>query len=346
MLDSTAVRMLAAPGQGMYESFYFRGTSADCQQAFWLKHNMLRMRGSAEVRLEAALILFDRVSHRTRAVYTSETMDKDRFARLSKIARNWDHVAMEVQNGSVEISRSHVAGRIAGEGGHAKWRLQLRPSGVKLRQFPAEALYRMRWPKHKVLTRDCHLGFHGSVAAGDMAFSGDFHGMNGHNWGSAHSHTYAYANCTQFQGQPHAYFDGFSARVALAGDRLVTPCLSMASLLLHGQWHHFNSLLRAPRQKVDRLDDYGWQATLRNGTHSLEVEIDGGSPQAVPWAALHYDNPDGHRSVIKNTKFGSIQLRLRARTGEIEDELLSEACELETLLPGRQPTGPGYVGVP
>ena len=53
------------------------------------------------------------------------------------------------------------------------------------------------------------------MTAGDLSFTGDFHGMNGHNWGSSHSHTYAYANCAQFQGQAQAYFDGFSARVGL-----------------------------------------------------------------------------------------------------------------------------------
>ncbi len=345
MLDSTAIRLLATPGQGLYESFYFRGTSSDSQQAFWLKHNMLRMQGSPDVRLGAALILFDRVANRTHAVYSSEVMDKDRFARLSQIARNWDHVAIELRNGArVEITRAHLAGDLFGEGGHARWELQLRPSGVKLRQFPFPALYDLPWPRHKVLTRDCMLGFHGSVSAGGMTFSGDFLGMNGHNWGSGHSHTYAYANCAQFAGHPHAYFDGFSAKVALAGGRLVTPHLSIASLLLHGQWHRFDSLLRAPRQKVQRLDDYGWQAQLRNRTHRLEIDIDGGAPDSVPWAALNYDNPDGHRSVVKNTKFATIQLRLCALTGEVEDELASEACELETLLPDNRPASDGYIG--
>src|SRR6185295_2628182 len=59
MVDSTAIRMHAEPGRGMYESFYFRGTSEDGKHAFWLKHNMLRYRGSGDVWLECALILFD-----------------------------------------------------------------------------------------------------------------------------------------------------------------------------------------------------------------------------------------------------------------------------------------------
>jgi hypothetical protein len=346
LLDATAIKMPAEPGVGMYESFYFRGTGADGMQAFWLKHGMLRYRDSGEVWLEAALVLYDRADHRTRAVYSREALDPERFSRMSSQARDWEHVALEVSNGSsVEIGHGHVAGRLVGEGGKARWDLQLRRSGMKLYPFPHAAMYSLPWPGTKLLTRDCHMDFHGSLRAGDLAFTGTFHGMNGHNWGSAHAHTYAYANCAQFRGRDtHAYFDGFSARVGIARGLVATPYLSMASLHTGRHWHHFNRLVDAPRQKVRRLDDHGWRAELSNGTHRLEIDIDGVSPAALPWAVLHYQQPNRKRAVVKNTKFAALKLRLCRANGEVEDELFSDACELETLLPGNVPRTEGYIG--
>ena len=346
MLDCTAIRMPAEPGRGTYESFYFRGTSADGMHAFWLKHGMLRYRDSGEVWLEAALVLYDREDNRTSAVYSREALDPERFSRMSSQARDWEHVVLEAANGSsVEIAQGHVAGRLVGEGGKARWDMKLRRSGMKLLPFPHEAMYRLPWPANKLLTRDCHMDFHGALRAGDLAFTGTFHGMNGHNWGSGHAPTYAYANCGQFAGgkDHHAYFDGFSARAKLAGG-LASPHLSMASLHIAGQWHHFNSLLQAPRHEVKRLDDYGWRAELSNASHRLEIDIDGGTPASLPWAALHYDQPDRKRVVVKNTKFATLKLRLCRRTGEVEHALFSQACELETLLPGNVPAGDGYIG--
>src|SRR5437764_344217 len=109
MLDATAVRMRAEPGRGLYESFYFRGTSPDGQHAFWLKHNMLRYRGSSEVWLQGALVLFDRAANKTAAVYSQEAIGADRFARALGLAKDWDHVALAMSNGtSVQIGPNYL----------------------------------------------------------------------------------------------------------------------------------------------------------------------------------------------------------------------------------------------
>lgn len=346
MPDSTAIRMQAAAGRGSHESFYFRGTTADGRQAFWLKHSMLRYHGSGDVWLEASLVLFDRASHRTSAVYSHEALDGERFSRMSQVARDWEHVALDVRNGSVvEIGRARLGGELVGEGGRAHWDLQLRRGGMALVAFPHDAMYRLPWPATKVLTRDCRIEFHGSVWAGDLAFSGTFHGMNGHSWGSRHAHAYAWANCGRFLGQGDSvYFDGFSARVALAGGRMLTPYLSMASLHAGGRWHRFNRLRDMPRHIVRQLDDHAWKAELHNASHRLEIDIDGGSPASLPWVALHYEQPDRQRAVVKNTKFAAIKLRLFRRNGELEDEMSSDACALETRLPGNRPDNEGFLG--
>lgn len=347
MPDPTAVQLPARAGRGLYESFYFRGTSADGRLAFWLKHNMLRHHGSDEVALEGSLVLFDRARNLTRGVYSRLPLDGGRFGRMTGVARDWEHVALDLPNGSaVEIGQRHLRGRFKGEGGYAEWDLQLHRGGLGLAHFPHEWMYRAGWPRKKLLTRECHMDFRGSLRVGELRHSGVWHGMNGHNWGSEHAHSYAYANCAQFEDGREAYFDGFSAKVALARGAWVSPWLSMASLHTGGRWHHFNSLLRAARQRVRRLDDHGWQATLSNGSHRLELEIDGATPATLPWVAVHYEHPDRSRSVVKNTKFAALRLKLLRADGTLEDELAGQACELETLLPGHRPPSAAYFGTP
>lgn len=348
MMDSAAIQMEAQPRRGLYESFYFRGQSVDGRLAFWLKHNMLRHEGSDEVALEGALILFDRERNRTRGVYSRQPVDGERFARTVGQARDWEHVALDAPNGSVvEIGRQHLRGRLVGEGGYAEWELQVHREGLQLLHFPHEWMYRARWPRKKLVTRECHMDFRGTVRVGDMSCSGVWHGMNGHNWGSEHAHAYAYANCAAFDEVEDAYFDGFSARVSMAGGRLISPWMSMASLYCAGRWWAFNAVLDAVRHRPGRVDDYGWDVALSNGTHRLEVTADGATPGTLPWVALHYEHPDRKRSVVKNTKFARLHLRLsRLADGGVEQELSSDACELETLLPHNRPDGPAYFGAP
>ena len=346
MLESTAILMQAEPGRGLYESFYFRGSTPDGKHAFWLKHNVLRYRGSDQVWLEGSLMLFDRTTNRTSGVSSRQALDHQRFARMSSQAVDWEHVALDTPDGSiVKIGRAHLGGEFAGEGGRAHWDLQVNRSDMELRHFAHEWMYRLPWPSSKLMTRDCHVDFLGSVWAGDLAFSGMFHGMNGHNWGTRHAHTYGYANCAVFTGRENAYFDAVSARVRAAG-MVVTPFLSMASLHTGKRWHHFKRLRSAASHVVKELGDYKWRAEFFNETHRLEMEVDGGTPATVPWVALNYDNPDRTRSVVKSTKFANLKLRLIARGGAVEDEFTSDACELETLLPGNVPADENFFGKP
>lgn len=349
MIDPIAIRLpLQRPGTGLYESFYFRGTAPDGRTAFWLKHNLLRYRGERTVWVENALVLFDRGARATRTLYQKEELGPDAAARLFAEARDWDHLSFRFANGSFfEISRERLRGRIQAEDGDATWELTLERSDEVLYHLSRDRLYTLPLPKKKLLTRDIRLGFDGTLRGRDMSFAGRFLGMNGHNWGTEHAHAYAYANCAEFTGGEDAFFDGLSVKLALAGGRLKTPWLSLAALKVDGRWHRFDSLLAAMRHPVSALSDFRWSAQLTNATHRLQVEIDGGTPQNEPWVALHYQHPDRRVSVVKNTKFAALTLRLFERRATTPlRELTSGVCELETLLPSNLPRGPGYVGTP
>lgn len=344
-MDPAALVLGRARG-GLYESFCFRGNSRDGRHAFWLKHNLLRRRGEHGVLLETALILFERKTGRVVTAHDREDLGPAAFAALAR-AHSWEALSASLASGSFfEIGRARLRGKLHTPRGRAAWDLALLRSDEVLWHFPSPRMYTLPLPARKLLTRDCFLQFSGRLSAGDMVMEGEFVGINGHHWGSEHAHEYAYGGCNLFREDAGACFDGFSARLALPG-RLRTPHLSMAMLRANGEWHCFNAAGRAYRHRVDALDDYRWKVQMKNETHRLDISIDGANPRIEPWVALHYEHPDGRRSVVKNSKFATGRLRLFERGHQVPvAELSSECFELETLLPGNVPGDRGYVGVP
>lgn len=326
-IDPAQVRL--TPGtSGLYESYYFRGTSPDGSNAFWLKHNLLRYRGDDSCKVECTVILFDKIANRVTAAHDQTTVGGDRLTAFGP-NRQWDNATFEFGSGAhFEISASSLKGKLPG----AAWTLHLARSNETLFHFTPPALYTIGWPKKKVLTRDCRVTFTGELSIGDHKIAGTFVGMNGHNWGTEHAHRYAYANCNMWEGGEEAIFDGFSAKVRVAPG-ITSPFVTLAALKVGELWHHFNRLSAAPWSRVSHLSDYRWAFSAVNRTHRIEAHIDGADPASRPWVALNYHHPSRAQSVVKNTKFATGTIRLiDSASGRCAHEMHSNLFELETLL--------------
>lgn len=329
MPDVAPARIRLAPGtSGLYESYYFRGTSPKDGTAFWLKHNLLRYRGEAAVGVECTLSLFDRASNRVSAAHDQTILEPAQLRALTQ-GGDWDTQQFAFPNAShFAIGEATLKGALS----NAAWDLTLTRSNETLLHFTPLSLYRIGWPKKKVLTRDVRIVFEGELKVGDHRISGTFVGMNGHNWGTEHAHRYAYANCQLWDGGEDAIFDGFTAKVRVAPG-LTSPYVTIASLKVGGTWHHFNRLIAVPWSRVSHLSDYRWTFSSQNHTHRLEVAIDGTDPRTRPWIALNYHHPSRALSVVKNTKFANGTIRLiETASGRCTHELRSNVFELETLL--------------
>ncbi len=326
-IDPTQIRLRPETPE-LYESYYFRGTSPDGRNAFWLKHNLLRYRGAAATKIECTLILFDRADNRVLAAHDQTELAAAQFAGFGE-HHDWDNVSHRLPSGSnFKIAASNLSGALP----NAAWTLALQRSNETLLHLTPPALYRIGWPKKKVLTRDVRVTFDGELAVGGTKIAGRFVGMNGHNWGTEHAHRYAYANCQLWDDGSDAIFDGFSAKVRIAPG-VTSPFVTIASLKAGGLWYHFNRLQAAPWGRVRHLSDYRWTFAARNKTHRLEVDIDGGAPAKRPWVALNYHHPSRGLSIVKNTKFATGTIRLiETATDRLTQELRSNLFELETLL--------------
>lgn len=346
MIDPAALIMARTRG-GLYEAFYFRGHSLDGQQAFWLKHKLLRREGGRGVMLEVTLVLFDRKSGEVITAHDREDLSPVSFSALSR-AQHWEALSANLASGSFfEINRERIRGKIHGMRGSAAWEAVLTRSDEVLHHFPYAQLYKLPFPNSKILTRDVYMQFKGRFSVGNKVVEGDFVGINRHSWGTEYAHEYAYAACNKFDEEETACFEGFSAKLRLAAGFLRTPSLSVAALKAQGQWHYFNVPRRAYPPRVNALHDYQWSLTLHNATHRLEVSVNGANPRLQPWLAVHDEHPGGACSVVKNTMFarGRVQLFENKQASPLL-ELTSDDFELETLLPANVPADHAYIAVP
>ena len=316
---------------GIYESYYFRGNHSDGRHAFWLKHNLLRFKGEKKIRLDNIFIYFDRSSKSAPLVLQqSKILSDDEISKMRN--SDWDNFKINFEGDDYFFIAS---GKVNGKIGELEWNFKLQRSNVSYFHFDKKWFYRGFFPKKKILTRDIDLGFSGEIKLKDNTVSGEFKGMNGHNWGKEHAYCYAYADANQFtdmQGNAvSAFFDGFSAKIKIAGCK--TPYLSSGALLLNHKWYVFNQVLSSYKHEVRQLDARNWCVSFLSDTHKLEVDIIGTcSEQSIPWVALMYDHPSGRVSKVENTKFAKAHLRLY-ENDQIMSELKTDFFELETLFP-------------
>ncbi len=313
--------------RGLYESFYFRGNRVGGGPSFWLKHNLLRFSDSDRVMVETTMIGFPERGDEPRVLRKScET--------VTPPGPDWDAISFDYGDGSFfSITRDALSGAIHTAEENVSWDLRLSRSDEPYYHFASPWLYRSPFPKKKILTRDTLMGFDGVIqwgGRGAESWSGSFIGMNGHNWGTEHAYTYAYADCNEWQGGRTAYFDGFSAKIKIAS--ATTPFLSLCSLRTEHGWFHFNKLLSAHRHRVRLLTNRSWSVAFESDGFILDVEIEG---EGRTWASLRYLHPNRSESMVENTKTARGALTLTDKgTGRIVDRWFSDRFELETLLHG------------
>lgn len=331
--------------RGIYESFDFRGLTADGRHAFILKHTLFKpWFGTGTVTI--ALICFDRKTAKSQTLSECEDLTPA-YEKQFKQAKSWESCSFAFASGSFfDISREMLRGKIHSHQGTVSWNLHLQRQDEVLHQLPQGLCFELPWPRHKVQVRDCFLKFHGKVQGAGVMLSGSFEGSNHHYWGDGYPVEYAAAQCNHFVEDESAFFYGFSARLSIA-KLMTSPYISMASLKLHGRWYNFNDTLQSVRHQLEALDNYRWRITFFNADYGLDVDIDGGNPRINAWTGWHAEQSWGGRSVIKTTPFATGTMTLYQRNSKkLVAELTTRNFELKTLLPENESQSSGFSAEP
>ena len=225
---------------------------------------------------------------------------------------------------SLEVAGVHYDGkRLRGEvvHGNARIRFDLSLSvrdAAPLVPFPYASMYQGAFPKTKLVSPIVDALAEGEVEI--VAESGNrrwevagWPAMQGHNWGTGHADTYAWAHVNAWnerEGRELA-FEGFSAEVRL-GKHFTTPLVTIVAVRHRGVRYEatgVSELLRA-RGTLENLRR--WTFAARQAGATIEGSISLRDDDVV---GLYYPNPDGEMTYCLNSKLASATVRFEPAGG-------------------------------
>ncbi len=178
--------------------------------------------------------------------------------------------------------------------------------------FPHASLYRGPFPKSKLVSPIVDALADGEVEVLTPNSVRTWRvekwpAMQGHNWGTRHADTYAWAHCNSWN-EPEGrdvVFEGFSAKVRL-GKAMRTPLVTVVAVRYRGVRYEaraIGELLRG-RGGIDNLRR--WTFAARQAGANIEGSFVLRDEDIV---GLYYPNPDGEMTYCLNSKLARATLR-------------------------------------
>lgn len=313
------------------ESWFLRANDPNSPRAIWIKSTVLcKADGSAVAEAWASVFDGDATLavRETVPIREAEVLGGDR-PLVTEIAGT----AMRLETDSGSASGTLEAG-----GGKLAWNLTFTREpgalGAPLSLLPSRRLIDAPVPKNKLLTPFPVAGFAGSVTWNGQDWDlGGWLGMQGHNWGQAHSPEYAWGQCvfTDDAARPFAMLEGASGRVQLGP--VTTPLLSMLTVRRGGREYRFDRLVNLWRQDP-KIEFPAWRLRMKGAAGQAELVMRGDPNRMV---CLGYDNPDGRRSYCLNSKTAEVTLRVDPANEDGFECRSSFGGALEFLQPAEHP---------
>jgi hypothetical protein len=311
-------RVLCGPGaRGLYESNYLKANDPSGRGALWIKYNLLAPVDESRPRFGELWAVVWRGPGQRPVVVKEIVAESDITTGAFELA---------IDMGGATLREDRALGHIDSEGHEISWDLRLEEGDSPLFHFPLPSLYRIGFPKKKIMTPRPRQVYRGSVTVDGRQVEVDgWVGLRGHNWGSEHAHSYAYGNANLWEQPGSWVFDAFSARIQLGPT--LSPWLSAGVLRLPKSELAYNQPWRW-MNRTAHVDFPSWSCTFRNSTSAARARwtLD---PEDV--VGLRYLHPSGRVSYCYNTKYATLELDLE-RQG-LREQRVSHLAELELLTP-------------
>lgn len=293
------------PGKDSHvESWFLRLNDPASARALWLKATVLFSDDGSKA-AEAWCSIFD--ADRTAAIRDTIPFDE---ATISAADGPLDASISDLRLHLDEDS-GYTSGSLSNDEVDISWDLRLDREGNELGEplslLPTARLIDAPFPKNKLLTPFPVARFRGTVRWGDETWNvDDWIGMQGHNWGAAHSPEYAWGQCVFVDdaNEPFAMVEGASGRIELGP--VNSPLLSMLTVRRAGKEYRFDKLVDLWRQSPE-IDFPEWSLTMKSSDGRAQLSMKGLPAHMV---CLGYDNPDDVRRFCLNSKTATVTLRV------------------------------------
>jgi hypothetical protein len=308
------------PGTDHVESWFVRANDPGSPRAVWLKATVLTKADGTAV-AEAWCSVFDgtrTAAFREQVPLTEAHFDMDGSGTVGPL-----RLTLTPGGGS-------SAGELASAAGRVRWDLSFErrpgPLGEPMGLLPSARMLDAPFPRNKLVTPFPVAGFAGGLTWDDQPWDlTGWVGMQGHNWGAAHSPEYAWGQCVF--PDDGTVVEAASGRIEI-GSR-TSPLISMLVLRRGGEELRFDRLLDLWRQRP-RLDFPRWTLEMRGRAGEVRLEMVA-DPAAM--VCLGYDNPARARSYCLNSKTARVRLDVRPRRGAAYTLTSEHGGALEFLRP-------------
>jgi hypothetical protein len=318
-IEPNGVRFDPARSRGHVESYFLKINDPQRPRALWLKATILhREKTPAESAVaESWVVCFDRehghVGHKT-----TIPIGDARFGKGPDL---------DVEVASCTLSGARAHGAIE----DVAWDLALEPHAPPLYVYGGARMYRGRLPSQKSLSIFPDLTTSGTVRVrGETWNVAGWRGSLGHNWGTRHTHLYAWGQISAWdaigaspENASDLVFEGATGRVALGP--LVVPPLSVFAVRWRGVRYEWNALSQIPKNRGHIVDLRRWTFSASNALGSIEGELEADTNDFV---GLGYENPNGKMTYCLNSKLARARLRLEL-SGRAPFEATSQSAALE-----------------
>lgn len=290
--DPNRLRFDGSRTHGHVESYFLKLNDPTGRRALWLKATILARLGAQPV-AEAWAIAFDRDGTHVAAKEVVPWRSRC-FAETG--------LGVAVARLVFESGRAH--GEVTSGGQSIAFDLSFTTDGAALFPLPP-ATYRLPFPRAKAVTPFPDARFTGWYSIdGERIEVASWHGMQGHNWGRAHTELYAWGHCNQWDDGEDLVLEGATARVRVGP--LLTPPTTVLCVVHRGVRH----LFRGARELVTSrgsIEPTHWTFRARHRGARVEGEF---WADTRDFAALLYENPSGPPTYCLNTKLAHGRLRL------------------------------------
>jgi hypothetical protein len=307
-----AVRCREGDSSGHVESYFLKLNDPEGRRALWLKATILVHHGGAPRVAEAWAIAFDRDGKHVAAKQVVP-LASARFGTRG----------LDVSVAGLRLEPGRVSGEVTNDGARIAFDLRFTMGAPPLVPFPSLRMYETRLPSSKLVSPHPDSRFEGSYTVGDETIDvRDWHGMQGHNWGTRHTELYAWSHCNQWDGHDDLVLEGVTARVKVGP--VLAPPLTLVCVRHRGVRYDFNAPATLLRTR-GTIELRRWSFSAKNALATVSGELWADTRDFV---GLAYENPDGAITYCLNSKIARGRLRLSVR-GRPDIEALTRAAALE-----------------
>lgn len=276
------------------EVWYATLTHRRLRSGLWLRYTISAPR-DAEPSCALWAFYFDPEGKRSFAGVNEHSID-----RLGHVPGRDDGALVRI--GDAWLTETHLEGRVESDGRILAWSLELEPADRCYQHLPSVLRRRAEQRFSTLCSPNLSVPFSGTIELDGevVAYDGE-PGCQTHRWGRRHSHSWAWAHCSAWDGEADAVFEAVGAKAAPW-----LPALSFPYLRYRGKDLVFSALRTQGRYELP-----AWTFMASNDRWRIAGAVRLPPDRSVQ---VRYADPDGGTRHCVNSEVADLAIDVYERS--------------------------------